>query len=105
LIWVNAAGLVCVQHGRHDQEVGTMIGYPEAPKAWWLTRGMARISGVNLPRAVVEGWLQRTELEELVSRCAACGHGNDCESWLATSGSAQAMPGFCPNKPGIEALG
>ena len=36
-----------------------MIGYPEAPKAWWLTRGMARISGVNLPRAVVEGWLQR----------------------------------------------
>ena len=32
-----------------------MIGYPEAPRAWWLTRGMARISGVNLPRAVVVG--------------------------------------------------
>lgn len=82
-----------------------MIGYPEAPKAWWLTRGMARISGVNLPRAVVEGWLQRDELEELITRCAACGRSELCETWLAGSGSAGAMPEFCPNKAGIEALG
>lgn len=81
-----------------------MIGYPEAPKAWWLTRGMARVSGVNLSRAVVEGWLQRTELEGLISRCAACGRGTECEAWLVVSGSAQAMPGFCPNKAEIEAL-
>jgi hypothetical protein len=81
-----------------------MIGYPDAPKAWWLTRGMARISGVNLPRAVVEGWLQRTELEALVVRCAACTRGEHCETWLATSGKADAMPAFCPNKPEIEAL-
>jgi Family of unknown function (DUF6455) len=82
-----------------------MIGYPEAPKAWWLTRGMARISGVNLPRAVVEGWLQRGELEELITRCVACGRGEACETWLGRSGAAAAMPEFCPNKPGIEALG
>lgn len=82
-----------------------MIGYPEAPRAWWLTRGMARISGVNLPRAVVEGWLQRDELEELISRCAACRQGEVCETWLCKSGGAQAMPDFCPNKTGIEALG
>jgi Family of unknown function (DUF6455) len=82
----------------------TMIGYPDSPKAWWLTRGMARISGLNLPRAVVDGWLQRTELEDLVARCAACSNGADCESWLAMSGRGQAMPDFCPNKPGIEAL-
>lgn len=82
-----------------------MIGYPEAPKAWWLTRGMARISGVNLPRAVVEGWLQRAELEDLIARCAACGRGELCESWLGGSGTARAMPEFCPNKSEIEALG
>lgn len=82
-----------------------MIGYPEAPKAWWLTRGMARISGVNLPRAVVEGWLQRAELEDLIARCAACGRGELCESWLGRSGTARAMPEFCPNKSEIEALG
>lgn len=82
-----------------------MIGYPEAPKAWWLTRGMARISGVNLPRAVVDGWLQREELEDLISRCAACRRGPQCEDWLVSSGSADRMPEFCPNKPEIEALG
>jgi hypothetical protein len=81
-----------------------MIGYPEAPKAWWLTRGMARISGVNLSRAVLEGWLQRAELEDLVTRCAACRRKPDCEAWLACSGPAQVMPEFCPNKLGIEAL-
>ena len=81
-----------------------MIGYPEAPKAWFLTRGMARISGVNLPQAVVEGWLPREELEALIARCAACTHGRDCEAWLAASGGAQAMPSFCPNRRAIEAL-
>jgi hypothetical protein len=86
------------------QEVA-MIGYPEAPKAWWLTRGMARISGVNLAHAVLDGWLHRGELEDLITRCAACGRGAECESWLTRSGSALVMPDFCPNKPGIEALG
>ena len=81
-----------------------MIGYPEAPKAWWLTRGMARISGVSLPQAVVEGWLQRDELAVLIARCAACPHGAKCESWLAQSGAAQRMPDFCPNRHEIEAL-
>ena len=86
-----------------------MIGYPEAFRAWGLTRGMARISGVNLPRAVVEGWLHRSELDSLVARCASCRQGVLCEGWLGEgwvgrSQAALAMPEFCPNKPGIEAL-
>jgi Family of unknown function (DUF6455) len=81
-----------------------MIGYPDAYRAWWLTRGMARISGVNLSHAVVEGWLQRTELDELVVRCAGCHLAADCEGWLAKSGPERTMPAFCPNKPAIEAL-
>jgi hypothetical protein len=81
-----------------------MIGYPDAYKAWWLTRGMARISGVNLSHAVVEGWLQRAELDRLVTRCAGCRQAASCEGWLATSGRARSMPEFCPNKPAIEAL-
>lgn len=81
-----------------------MIGYPEAPEAWWLTRGMARVSGVNLTQAVVEGWLQRGELDALIARCAACARGQTCLNWLAQSGAARAMPGFCPNKAEIEAL-
>jgi hypothetical protein len=81
-----------------------MIGYPEAPRAWWLTRGMARVSGVNLSQAVLDGWLERRELSSLIARCAACGQGNSCDDWLAQSGPARTMPGFCPNKPEIEAL-
>lgn len=82
-----------------------MIGYPDAPKAWWLTRGMARISGVNLPQLAAEGWLPRSKLETLTARCAACGRGRDCEPWLARSGQAKALPNFCPNREAIEALG
>ena len=81
-----------------------MIGYEEMPKAWWLTRGMARISGVNLSYAVVEGWLPRAELGSLIARCDACDHGGTCEAWLAQSGRAAAMPDFCPNQAAIEAL-
>ena len=44
-------------------------------------------------------------LEDLVARCAACGRSAECERWLVSSGSAHAMPDFCPNKAGIAALG
>ena len=81
-----------------------MIGFPEASRAWWLTLGMARISGVNLPQAVVDGWLRRSEVSAIIARCAACSEGLICDQWLARSGRARAMPGFCPNKPEIEAL-
>ncbi len=82
-----------------------MIGYPETPRAWWLTRGMARVSGVNLSQAVVEGWLRRSELACIIERCAVCTQGDACDKWLAASGGARKMPEFCPNKADIEALG
>jgi hypothetical protein len=65
---------------------------------------MARICGVNLSRAVVEGWLPRAELDGLVARCATCRRTAACEGWLARSGALRAMPDFCPNKLSIEAL-
>ena len=82
-----------------------MIGYPEAPKAWWLTRGMARISGLNLARAVLDGWLPRAEVEILVTRCAACALGRDCETLLAKAQLPAEMPESCPNRKAIQALG
>ena len=81
-----------------------MMGYVEAPKAWGLTRGMARAVGVNLTDAVVEGWLSRGELAELVDRCQCCDRSGDCTQWLARHVTAEALPAFCPNKAGIEAL-
>lgn len=82
-----------------------MIGYVDAPRAWWLTHGMARTVGVNLPRAVIEGWLTRAELAGLVGRCQTCGKAADCTSWLAVSPVPQeGLPTFCCNKEEIEAL-
>ena len=66
----------------------------EAPFAWGLTRGMARVLGINLVDAVSEGWFSRSDLGE-VRRCTA---------YLATAPRAESLPVFCDNKHRIEAL-
>ncbi len=81
-----------------------MIGYSEAPIAWGMTRGMARVLGVNLPKAVVDGWLTRRELATLVNRCAACTQQSACQSWLSRAAVAPCLPVFCPNKGELEVL-
>lgn len=81
-----------------------MIGYVEAPRAWGLTRGMARVLGLNLTRAVLDGWLTRDELAVIVDRCQECDRCGDCTAWLARMVSSEALPGFCPNKTLLEAL-
>jgi hypothetical protein len=80
-----------------------MFGDVDGPRAWSLTQGMARLAGVNLPGAVVEGWLTRDELDRLVDRCAACGKSAVCIGWMATARRAP-LPDFCCNKHEIEAL-
>lgn len=81
-----------------------MIGYVEAPMAWALTRGMARVLGVNLTDAVVDGWLGREELATLVDRCQACDRSAQCTHWLGSVTKAPALPAFCANKAALEAL-
>ena len=81
-----------------------MIGYVEAPRAWSLTRGMARVAGVNLPDAVIEGWLSRAELADMVDRCQACTAIDACTGWLSHCARSTTLPAFCRNKTEIEAL-
>ena len=81
-----------------------MIGYSDAPRAWGYTRGAARVVGVNLTDAVVEGWLSRNELGQIVETCTSCGQALPCTDWLAHTTKAEELPGYCPNKAGIEAL-
>jgi hypothetical protein len=81
-----------------------MMEKVEAPMAWSLTRGMARVLGVNLIEAVTEGWYARSELDELVGRCAACGMTEHCTAWLAVTPRATALPGYCHNKQALEEL-
>ena len=72
--------------------------------AWGLTRGMARVLGVSLPKAVVEGWLSRAELAVLVGRCQACPQKSACTRWLASAATSPCLPVFCPNKSELEVL-
>ena len=81
-----------------------MIDSLEGVLAWDLTRGMSRAIGVNLPRAVIDGWFSRKELAVLVTRCQACGRTECCLPWLAVTAHATALPEFCPNKADLDAL-
>ena len=81
-----------------------MIGYVEAPKAWWLTYGMARVVGVNLPHAVLDGFVKRSELAAMVSRCQSCGKADACSAWLAQVVTEPQLPVLCRNKAELEAL-
>lgn len=81
-----------------------MISYMDAPRAWGYTRGVARVVGVNLTDAVLEGWLSRDDLGQIVDRCLGCGQVSPCMDWLARTARADHLPVYCPNKPAIEAL-
>lgn len=72
-----------------------MFGTPAQPRAFWRTHRMAGAAGVDLPRAVVEGWLDRRELSDLLTRCAACALDAAC---------APSLPALCPNRARIDAL-
>lgn len=83
-----------------------MIGFvdEEGPRAWGFTRGAARVVGVDLTGAVVDGWLRRTELAALVQACQKCAASEPCTDFLAHTVSSETLPGYCPNKAAIEAL-
>ncbi len=80
-----------------------MIGWGGTTGPWVLADGMARTAGLDLPGAVLEGWLRRDELGQIVTRCAACGSTVDCAGWIGRR-ARDALPGFCANKAEIEAL-
>ena len=80
-----------------------MIGLVEAPRAYWMAQGMARTAGVHLARAVVEGWMTRQDLAQLVGRCQCCGSSADCEAWLSQARSGPP-PAFCAIGTEIAAI-
>lgn len=82
-----------------------MFGYTEAPQAWARTSRMARHAGADLCCAVVDGWLERRELDAIVSRCSACTAQEDCGAWLVQAEPLAPPPGFCPNRTVLAALG
>ncbi len=81
-----------------------MIGYADAPQAWWLTQNMARVVGVDLPDAVLEGVLSRKELALMMLTCKSCGQDGKCSHFLAGTSKANHLPDYCANGRLLEAL-
>lgn len=80
------------------------MAYIEAPFAWGLARGMARVLGIDLVDAVSEGWFSRRDLADMVETCEACDQSRRCTDYLAVTSRAESLPNFCANKHKIEAL-
>jgi hypothetical protein len=81
-----------------------MFGFAEAPEAWMRARRMALTQRLNLAGAVVEGWLDRGEVADLVDHCRSCLHSAPCRDWVESAPSPATLPAFCANKAVIAAL-
>jgi hypothetical protein len=82
-----------------------MIGYVDAPVTWGLVRGMARRAGVDVPRAVMDGWMTRADLAKIVARCQTGDCAKSCMDVLAQpSATTQSPPAFCAIRAELEAL-
>ncbi|WP_101067775.1 DUF6455 family protein [Roseovarius salinarum] len=72
---------------------------------FWLTRSMARATGLNLSEAMKDGRLTPEGYTEMVDRCRCCMHAQNCAQWLAVNGAdADAAPPFCRLAETLETL-
>jgi len=63
---------------------------------FWLTRSVARVTGVNLSSAMSAGALHLDDYVDMVERCQGCAFRTMCESWLAQQADLPAAPpSFC----------
>jgi hypothetical protein len=76
-------------------EKATSVQTPQA--AFWRTRSMARVTGVNLGQALVGGQLTVEVYATLVARCRKCPGNTACETWLGAMTPPRPAPPFCRN--------
>ncbi len=65
----------------------------------WLTTGMARAVGVDMPAAMREGLLSQSDYADMVTSCRKCGFAAGCKAWLDRQwGDPVAAPEQCQNR-------
>ena len=70
------------------------LGDPD--RHFWLVRSVARVIGVSLGQAMVQGVIEQDECRQMINRCRTCALVGACEAWLAESGGrADAPPPGC----------
>ncbi|MBK5933821.1 hypothetical protein C8N32_106107 [Rhodovulum imhoffii] len=72
---------------------------------YWLTLGMARTIGVNLPEAMRVGDLLRDDFALMVAECCQCKLSSQCVAWMASQGAgAEDLPAWCILRPRLAPL-
>jgi len=75
---------------------------------YWLAQRMARLHGVDLTQASVDGEMDQAEWAEMVTRCRGCLWTQGCERHLASgelSGlTVDGLPEKCLNRERFAAL-
>ncbi len=73
------------------------IDLGDIERHFWLTRSVARITGVNLSRAMAERRFDPEAYAMMVSTCRASGCDAACQRWLAaqTSTRPDDPPEYC----------
>ncbi len=84
--------------------VVSRLGDPE--EAFWLTRSVARVIGLDLSAAMRSGALGPQEYSDMVTRCRLCQDFGACRNWLASRGprGAGVVPPTCANAARLNDL-
>lgn len=86
-------------------ELEDPLGVTAAERHFWLTQGMARTVGVNLTEAIAAGRITRSDLADLVVRCAGCEFPERCVRWMADGRHlGEDPPAYCLNHEAIAAI-
>ena len=80
----------------------TTLGDPR--RHYWLVKGMAKATGVDLVGAVEQGRLTASEWAQTVQSCRACDWVDGCSDWLKMGGIATVPPRSCRNRARMAML-
>ncbi|MFD1196363.1 DUF6455 family protein [Seohaeicola saemankumensis] len=70
------------------------LGDPD--RHFWLVRSVARVMGISLGEALLQGAMEQDACRRMIDRCRTCAVVRACHDWLAeSSGRADAPPPGC----------
>ena len=69
-----------------------------------LMERMARALGIDLELAVMDGHVDRNQIERLKLRCALCDQPDACSRLLLARPTMEAAPDFCVNSRSLAEL-
>lgn len=76
----------------------------DSRRHYWLVKGMARATGVDLVDAFAQGRLDNGDWDRMVQACRRCAWADGCEAWQARARAASTAPKPCRNRARLALL-